>query len=134
MKKTLASAIILALVAGCSTFKVGDETTTTTTTTTNGVPVTVEVKHEVDVWRGNVLMNASVEQANIKYGNVTVDVGNFKQAGDVDSINAIGSAISNGIMAYFTYGSSAAVKGAVMATLKSSATNCVDGACAPVMK
>lgn len=117
MKKMLASAMILALVAGCSTFKVGDETTTTTTTTTNGVPVTVEVKHEVDVWRGNVLMNASVEQANIKYGNVTVEVGNFKQAGDVDSINALGNAITRGIMAYFTGGGSEAVKSAVMAGL-----------------
>jgi hypothetical protein len=105
------------LYTGCSTFIVSDDTVTTTVTEKFGVTTTETVEHEVDVWRGNVFMNASVEKAGIEYGNVKVNVGNFQQAGDYKSIEATGNAIVNGIVAWMTYGTAPAVKGAVMATL-----------------
>ena len=115
--KNLFLFLSLSILAGCSTFQVSDDSVTTTVTKKDGVTTTVTVEHDVDVWRGNVFMNASVEQANIKYGQVEVGIGNFQQAGDYKSIEATGNAIVNGIIAWMTYGTAPAVKGAVMATL-----------------
>jgi hypothetical protein len=133
MKKLIALSAI-AILAGCSTFKVSDDSVTTTTTEKFGVTTTVVTEHEVDVWRGNVFMNASVEMANIEYGEVKVNIGNFQQAGDYKSIEAVGNAITSGIIAWFTYGTAPAVKAAVSSALKASETNSVVGACSPATK
>jgi hypothetical protein len=108
----------LSICAGCSLFDVDDNTVTTTTFDPRTGISAVVVDHSVDVTRLNCLMNTSVEQTHIKYGQVTVDVGGYSQKGDTESIEAVGNAISNGIMAWMTYGTSAAVRAAVMATLQ----------------
>jgi hypothetical protein len=116
--KALSFVLSLILITGCSTFNASHDEEKTTTTYVNGEVKTVVVENkDIDVWRGNVFMNASVESVGVEYGNVKVNVGNFQQAGDYKSIEATGNAIVNGIVAWMTYGTAPAVKGAVMASL-----------------
>jgi len=123
----------LSILTGCSTFNASHDEEKTTTTYVNGNVTTVVVEQkDIDIWRGNVFMNASVESVGVEYGNVKVNVGNFQQTGDYRSIEAVGNAITSGILAYFTYGTAPAVKAAVAATLQSSATNAVPAI--PVIK
>lgn len=126
------AAIMLTVLAlymcGCSTFKASDETVTYNVKTPD-----VVTKHSVDVWRGSVLTKSDAEGVFVEYGNVKVGVNKYSQSGDAEMKEAIGNAIVNGILAYGTYGAAPAVKAAVKATLKGSATNCVGGACAPVV-
>jgi len=123
----------LSILTGCSTFNASHDEEKTTTTYVNGNVTTVVVEQkDIDIWRGNVFMNASVESVGVEYGNVKVNVGNFQQTGDYRSIEAVGNAITSGILAYFTYGTAPAVKAAVAATLQSSATNAIPAI--PVIK
>jgi hypothetical protein len=111
-------ALSMLLNSGCNTGMVSSRVTTTTETiATNGTPVTVTQENRVTLTRGTLLVNSEVDKANVKWGDVTVSVGGYSTTGDADSINALGNAITSGIMAYFTYGTAPAVKGAVMASL-----------------
>lgn len=125
--------LAVVLLTGCNTGLVSSSVETTTTTICkDGTPKTVTVENNVLAMRGTVLVNTEVDKANINWGDVQINVGGLSTAGDAASINALGSAISNGIMAYFTGGGSEAVKAAVMGTLMatqpSASTN------APAMK
>jgi hypothetical protein len=111
-------AVTMLLTSGCNTGMVSSSVETTTATIAfDGTPKTVTQKNDVLAMRGTFLVNTEVDKTNIKWGDVTIGVGGYSTAGDVESINAIGNAISNGILAYFTYGTAPAVKGAVMASL-----------------
>ena len=74
---------------------------------------------------------ATLKRGSIEWGDVKVDIGGYSTVGDAASINAIGNAITSGIIAWFTYGTAPAVKAAVAATLQSSATNAIPAALAP---
>ena len=110
--------LFLAVTVGCNTGMVSSSVETTTTTIAkDGTPKTVTEKNDVLAMRGTVLVNTDVDKANIKWGDVNVSVGSLSTSGDAASIDALGSAISNGIIAWFTYGTAPAVKGAVIASL-----------------
>jgi hypothetical protein len=113
-----AIAVIMLLTQGCNTGMVSSRVETTTTTiATNGTPVSITQKNDVTLLRGTVLVNSEVDKAKIQWGDVKVAIGGYSTVGDVDSVNALGNAITRGIMAYFTGGGSEAVKSAVMAGL-----------------
>lgn len=124
---------ILMLLTACNTGMVSSSTETTTATIAfDGTPKTVTEKNDVLAMRGTVLVNTEVDKANIEWGDVKINVGGYTTTGDAESINAIGNAISNGILAYFTYGTSTAVKGAVIGSLIASQQNASTNA--PAMK
>lgn len=127
-KRSRCSASVLALcmvaLCGCSTFMASDQMTTRDRKNPDLITT-----HDVSVWRGSVLMKSELDTATIKYGEVEIGIGGFSQQGDKEMAEAIGNAISNGIVAWFTYGTAPAVKGAVMATLKGTVTNEVGKAC-----
>jgi len=121
------------LFTGCNTGMVSSRVTTQTATIAfDGTPKTVTEENRVTLVRGTLLVNSEVDKARIEWGNVKVDIGGYSTVGDAASINAIGNAITSGILAYFTYGTAPAVKAAVAATLQSSATNAIPAI--PVIK
>ncbi len=121
-------AFLIFLACGCSTFKASYQTETF-----NVKNPDIKTVSGWDVWRGSVLTKSSAENVAVKYGDVEVDVNKYAQSGDSKMVDAIGSAIVNGILAYATYGGAPAVKSAVMATLKGAVTNCAPDVCAPVL-
>jgi len=126
-------AITMLLTSGCNTGMVSSRVTTQTATIAfDGTPKTVTEENRVTLVRGTLLVNSEVDKARIEWGNVKVDIGGYSTVGDAASINAIGNAITSGILAYFTYGTAPAVKAAVAATLQSSATNAIPAI--PVIK
>lgn len=86
---------------------------------------------QATLMRFGVFNDTAVNNASLRWGSVRLDVGEYANKGDVESIEAVGNAITSGIMAYFTYGTAPAVKGAVEAALKPVATNAVKAVCAP---
>jgi hypothetical protein len=90
----------------------------------------VETK-DVTVVRCGVLNDTKLEDAYLKWGNADIGVGSYANKGDAAMADAIGSAITSGIIAWFTYGTAPAVKAAVTTALKESSTNCVAAACSP---
>jgi hypothetical protein len=98
------------LLTGCSTWRVNDDTIMTTTTK-KGSPETIVKKHTVSVWKGSMLMNSSVDNADLTYGPVRLKMGGVIVAGDTATTRAIADGIIGGITAYFTSGASSVVKG-----------------------
>jgi hypothetical protein len=123
MKKLLA---ILCLCSGCSVFNANDYTRTYDE---NNPSIVTE--HEVSVTSASVLTKKGLDGLSVDYGIVKIGVNKYNQVGDAEMANAIGNAITSGIIAWFTYGTAPAVKAAVAATLQSSATNAIPAALAP---
>lgn len=89
---------------------------------------------QATLMRFGVFNDTAVNNASLRWGPVRLDVGEYANKGDVESIDAVGNAISNGIIAWFTYGTAPAVKGAVKAALSTTSTNapgCATGDCSP---
>ena len=86
---------------------------------------------QATLMRFGVFNDTAVNNASLRWGPVRLDVGEYANKGDVESIEAVGNAITSGIMAYFTYGTAQAVKGAVNAALVPKALDASKAACAP---
>lgn len=117
---TVLAAIIMAvsMTGGCA-FRLlnSDVTTETTTVPTNGIPVTVTVQNEVTALSGTMLVNAEVDKADVKWGDVQIGVGGVSSKGDVATVKVISEAAVIGAIAYLT-GGSGAVAPAVTKVLK----------------
>ena len=110
--------VLVLYMTGCSIFNANDYTRTYDKNNPDIVTV-----HEVSVTGASVLTKKGIDDLGVKYGEVEISLGKYSQATDTEGINAIGNAITSGIIAYFTYGTAPAVKGAVMLALQPNATN-----------
>jgi len=124
--KELFILLSLSICAGCSVFNANDYSRTY-----DEKNPSIVTEHEVSVTSASVLTKKGLDGLSVDYGIVKIGVNKYNQAGDAEMINAIGNAITSGILAYFTYGTAPAVKAAVAATLQSSATNAIPAALAP---
>ena len=104
--------ILMLLFTGCSIFNANDYSRTY-----DEKNPSIVTEHEVSVTSASVLTKKGLDGLSVDYGIVKIGVNKYNQAGDAEMANAIGNAITSGILAYFTYGTAPAVKGAVMATL-----------------
>jgi hypothetical protein len=116
----------LSILTGCSVFNANDYTRTY-----DEKNPSIVTEHEVSVTSASVLTKKGLDGLSVDYGVVKIGVNKYNQAGDAEMANAIGNAITSGIIAWFTYGTAPAVKAAVAATLQSSATNAIPAALAP---
>lgn len=110
--------VALLLFTGCTLFNANDYTKSFDKNKPD-----VVIEHEVSVWGGSVLTKKGIDGLKVDYGEVKISVDKYSQAGDTEMMNAIGNAIVNGIIAYGSYGTVPAVKGAVMLALQPNATN-----------
>jgi hypothetical protein len=86
--------------------------------------------HVVTAIQASVLSDQRLQDLDVDYNGVKIKVQNWATKGDAVFVDALGSAISNGILAYGTFGGSEAVKAAVSATLKDKITDAAENPCA----
>lgn len=120
---TLAVAMGIGLVTGCSVMDIDDVTTTTTRVVKN-VPETV-TEHKVEFGKASLLMNSAFDQASLDYGPAKLRIGGYSNVGDTATTRTIADGIVGGITAYFTAGASSVAKGVVKGMSASSVADTV---------
>lgn len=107
--KVLAAMLMAVSITGGCAFRLlnSDVTTETTTVPKNGPPVTVAVQNEVTALSATMLVNAEVDKADVKWGDVQIGVGGLSSKGDTATTKVLTDGAVAGIIAYFSGGASA---------------------------
>jgi hypothetical protein len=106
----LAVAIIIAIIAGCTTgcqmVYLKDKNVKKDGTS-----------HVVTAIEASLISNQKLQDLDVDYNGVKIKVQNWSTKGDAEFVKAIGNAIVNGILAYGSAGAAPAVQAAVMSSL-----------------
>jgi len=115
MKKIIGIILAALLLTGCNTFMI-----------VNKDYEKGELTKKVWAIKCDLLAVNETKGLDIDYQGVKIKLDSQSSKGDKESIEALGKAITEGIMAYMTYGAEPAVQAAIIAALNKAKTNKVE--------